>query len=216
VAPDGGTRRGGHHQQLLLHLGPVRAGGRGLQRPSLALAPAHRLPPLLPLLPLLLVRGTQGSGRPPTLLLLLGWGARRWMLGCLRSSAGGRGTGGSPTGDGMCGVGAGTPREPPPFPPRLFVESARWQVISGRPDLALKGLRKVARVNAREEEGDKLSEQVRAPPDPADPRDPPPRHPPQTIPVSSRSPPVPLYPPYTPTPPPDPSLDPPKSFQNPP
>ncbi|XP_068779842.1 solute carrier family 22 member 6-B-like [Struthio camelus] len=38
----------------------------------------------------------------------------------------------------------------------LFVESARWQVISGRPDLALKGLRKVARVNGRKEEGDKL------------------------------------------------------------
>ncbi|KAM7074615.1 LOW QUALITY PROTEIN: solute carrier family 22 member 6-like [Ciconia maguari] len=42
----------------------------------------------------------------------------------------------------------------------LFVESARWQVISGRPDLALKGLRKVARINGRKEEGDKLSEEV--------------------------------------------------------
>ncbi|KAM6106673.1 solute carrier family 22 member 6 [Phoenicopterus ruber ruber] len=42
----------------------------------------------------------------------------------------------------------------------LFVESARWQVISGRPDLALKGLRKVARVNGRKEEGDKLSEEA--------------------------------------------------------
>ncbi|XP_074713916.1 solute carrier family 22 member 6-like isoform X1 [Strix uralensis] len=42
----------------------------------------------------------------------------------------------------------------------LFVESARWQVISGRPDLALEGLRKVARVNGRKEEGDKLSEEV--------------------------------------------------------
>uniref|UniRef100_A0A8C3K0T9 Uncharacterized protein n=1 Tax=Calidris pygmaea TaxID=425635 RepID=A0A8C3K0T9_9CHAR len=41
----------------------------------------------------------------------------------------------------------------------LFVESARWQMISGRPDLALKGLRKVARVNGRKEEGDKLSEE---------------------------------------------------------
>ncbi|XP_010568978.1 PREDICTED: solute carrier family 22 member 20 [Haliaeetus leucocephalus] len=41
----------------------------------------------------------------------------------------------------------------------LFVESARWQVISGRPDLALKGLRKVARINRRKEEGDKLSEE---------------------------------------------------------
>ncbi|KAM6394743.1 uncharacterized protein O9250_013703 [Rhynochetos jubatus] len=42
----------------------------------------------------------------------------------------------------------------------FFVESARWQVISGRPDLALKGLRKVARVNGRKEEGDKLSEEA--------------------------------------------------------
>ncbi|KFP02613.1 Solute carrier family 22 member 6, partial [Calypte anna] len=42
----------------------------------------------------------------------------------------------------------------------LFVESARWQVIVGRPDLALKGLRKVARVNGRKEEGDKLSEEA--------------------------------------------------------
>ncbi|KAK4805479.1 hypothetical protein QYF61_005524 [Mycteria americana] len=42
----------------------------------------------------------------------------------------------------------------------LFVESARWQVISGRPDLALKGLRKVARINGRKEEGDKLSEEA--------------------------------------------------------
>ncbi|XP_053908492.1 solute carrier family 22 member 6-like isoform X2 [Cuculus canorus] len=42
----------------------------------------------------------------------------------------------------------------------FFVESARWQVIAGRTDLALKGLRKVARVNGRKEEGDKLSEEV--------------------------------------------------------
>ncbi|KAM9258894.1 LOW QUALITY PROTEIN: solute carrier family 22 member 6-like [Morus bassanus] len=42
----------------------------------------------------------------------------------------------------------------------LFVESARWQVISGRPDLALKGLRRVARVNGRKAEGDKLSEEA--------------------------------------------------------
>ncbi|NXK00743.1 S226B protein, partial [Corythaixoides concolor] len=40
-----------------------------------------------------------------------------------------------------------------------FVESARWQVTSGRSDLALQGLRKVARVNGRKEEGDKLSEE---------------------------------------------------------
>ncbi|KAM6325951.1 LOW QUALITY PROTEIN: solute carrier family 22 member 6-like [Alca torda] len=42
----------------------------------------------------------------------------------------------------------------------LFVESARWQVISGRPDLALKGLRKVAHVNGRKEEGNKLNEEA--------------------------------------------------------
>uniref|UniRef100_A0A8C3MPD2 Uncharacterized protein n=1 Tax=Geospiza parvula TaxID=87175 RepID=A0A8C3MPD2_GEOPR len=42
----------------------------------------------------------------------------------------------------------------------LYVESARWQVTSGRPDLALRGLRKVAKVNGRKEEGDKLSEEV--------------------------------------------------------
>ncbi|XP_039910293.1 solute carrier family 22 member 6-like isoform X2 [Hirundo rustica] len=42
----------------------------------------------------------------------------------------------------------------------LYVESARWQVTSGRADLALRGLRKVARVNGRKEEGDKLSEEA--------------------------------------------------------
>ncbi|OWK50985.1 Solute carrier family 22 member 6 [Lonchura striata] len=42
----------------------------------------------------------------------------------------------------------------------LYVESARWQVSSGRADLALRGLRKVARINGRKEEGDKLSEEV--------------------------------------------------------
>ncbi|XP_054039976.1 solute carrier family 22 member 6-B-like isoform X2 [Rissa tridactyla] len=71
VDPDGSARRGGHHQWLLLHLRAVRAGGRGLRPPSLALAPARRLPPLLPLLPLLLavrgvspVAGDFGETRP--------------------------------------------------------------------------------------------------------------------------------------------------------
>ncbi|NXT57162.1 S226B protein, partial [Pluvianellus socialis] len=41
----------------------------------------------------------------------------------------------------------------------FFVESARWQVISGRANLALKGLRKVARINGKKEEGEKLSEE---------------------------------------------------------
>lgn len=53
------------------------------------------------------------------------------------------------------------PRAHPRPLPRLYVESARWQVTSGRADLALRGLRKVARVNGRKEEGDKLSEEVR-------------------------------------------------------
>ncbi|NWU02299.1 S22A6 protein, partial [Urocynchramus pylzowi] len=55
--------------------------------------------------------------------------------------------------------GSGPPGATSP-PPRLYVESARWQVTSGRPDLALRGLRKVARVNGRKEEGDKLSEEA--------------------------------------------------------
>ncbi|NXB08433.1 S22A6 protein, partial [Cnemophilus loriae] len=56
--------------------------------------------------------------------------------------------------------GVGTPRPHPRPLPRLLVESARWQVTSGRADLALRGLRKVARVNGRKEEGDKLSEEA--------------------------------------------------------
>uniref|UniRef100_A0A8C3SNK6 Major facilitator superfamily (MFS) profile domain-containing protein n=1 Tax=Chelydra serpentina TaxID=8475 RepID=A0A8C3SNK6_CHESE len=39
----------------------------------------------------------------------------------------------------------------------LFVESARWLVISGKPERAVKGLRKVARINGKMEEGDKLN-----------------------------------------------------------
>ncbi|XP_074713917.1 uncharacterized protein LOC141938811 isoform X2 [Strix uralensis] len=71
VDPDGGAGRGGHRQRLLLHPGPVRAGGRSLRPPPLALAPARRLPPLLPLLPLLLalcgvgpLAGDFGETRP--------------------------------------------------------------------------------------------------------------------------------------------------------
>uniref|UniRef100_A0A8C3U2C1 Solute carrier family 22 member 6 n=1 Tax=Catharus ustulatus TaxID=91951 RepID=A0A8C3U2C1_CATUS len=60
----------------------------------------------------------------------------------------------------------------------LYVESARWQVTSGRPDLALRGLRKVARVNGRKEEGDKLS-----PAEPPNPLD---------LPLNPRSVPVPI------------------------
>ncbi|EMP25797.1 Solute carrier family 22 member 6-A [Chelonia mydas] len=39
----------------------------------------------------------------------------------------------------------------------LFVESARWLVISGKPERAVKTLRKVARINGKMEEGEKLS-----------------------------------------------------------
>ncbi|XP_077677609.1 solute carrier family 22 member 6-A-like [Eretmochelys imbricata] len=42
----------------------------------------------------------------------------------------------------------------------LFVESARWLVISGKPERAVKGLRKVARINGKMEEGEKLSTEV--------------------------------------------------------
>uniref|UniRef100_A0A8C8R6I4 Major facilitator superfamily (MFS) profile domain-containing protein n=1 Tax=Pelusios castaneus TaxID=367368 RepID=A0A8C8R6I4_9SAUR len=39
----------------------------------------------------------------------------------------------------------------------LFVESARWMAVSGKPEQAVKGLRKVARINGKMEEGAKLS-----------------------------------------------------------
>ncbi|XP_067400087.1 solute carrier family 22 member 6-A-like [Emydura macquarii macquarii] len=42
----------------------------------------------------------------------------------------------------------------------LFVESARWMAISGKPEQAVKGLRKVARINGKMEEGAKLSTEV--------------------------------------------------------
>uniref|UniRef100_A0A8C3IJ69 Major facilitator superfamily (MFS) profile domain-containing protein n=1 Tax=Chrysemys picta bellii TaxID=8478 RepID=A0A8C3IJ69_CHRPI len=41
--------------------------------------------------------------------------------------------------------------------PRWFVESARWLVIAGRPDEAVKQLQRVARINRKKEEGDKLN-----------------------------------------------------------
>lgn len=117
------------------------------------------------------------AGHPPW---LRGEKVDLWILGCLGSLGVMVGTPGSSMGGGVCRVGAGTPlgawvpRNPSsPSPPRLFVESARWQVISGRPDLALKGLRKVARVNRRKEEGDKLSEEVMGGPRAS--RSPPPR-----------------------------------------
>uniref|UniRef100_A0A8C3PD32 Major facilitator superfamily (MFS) profile domain-containing protein n=1 Tax=Chrysemys picta bellii TaxID=8478 RepID=A0A8C3PD32_CHRPI len=42
-----------------------------------------------------------------------------------------------------------------------FVESARWLVIAGRPDEAVKQLQRVARINRKKEEGDKLNTEVR-------------------------------------------------------
>ncbi|XP_065407188.1 solute carrier family 22 member 6-B-like [Chrysemys picta bellii] len=41
-----------------------------------------------------------------------------------------------------------------------FVESARWLVIAGRPDEAVKQLQRVARINRKKEEGDKLNTEV--------------------------------------------------------
>uniref|UniRef100_A0A8C3IGK1 Major facilitator superfamily (MFS) profile domain-containing protein n=1 Tax=Chrysemys picta bellii TaxID=8478 RepID=A0A8C3IGK1_CHRPI len=42
-----------------------------------------------------------------------------------------------------------------------FAESARWLVIAGRPDEAVKQLQRVARINRKEEEGDRLNIEVR-------------------------------------------------------
>ncbi|XP_053134014.1 solute carrier family 22 member 6-B-like [Hemicordylus capensis] len=42
----------------------------------------------------------------------------------------------------------------------LLVESARWLAISGKPEQAVKGLKKAARINGRKKEGDKLSLEV--------------------------------------------------------
>nr|XP_005314845.1 solute carrier family 22 member 6-B-like [Chrysemys picta bellii] len=41
-----------------------------------------------------------------------------------------------------------------------FAESARWLVIAGRPDEAVKQLQRVARINWKKEEGDKLNTEV--------------------------------------------------------
>nr|XP_023968760.1 solute carrier family 22 member 6-B-like [Chrysemys picta bellii] len=41
-----------------------------------------------------------------------------------------------------------------------FAESARWLVIAGRPDEAVKQLQRVARINRKKEEGDKLNIEV--------------------------------------------------------
>ncbi|XP_006037188.1 solute carrier family 22 member 6-A-like [Alligator sinensis] len=41
-----------------------------------------------------------------------------------------------------------------------FAESARWLVLSGRPDRAVMVLKKVARINGKKEEGDKLDTEV--------------------------------------------------------
>ncbi|XP_030331275.1 solute carrier family 22 member 6-B-like isoform X3 [Strigops habroptila] len=61
VDPNGGAGRGGHHQRLQLHAGAVPAGGDGLRNPALALAAAHCVPALRPLLPLLLAAAGVGA-----------------------------------------------------------------------------------------------------------------------------------------------------------
>lgn len=48
--------------------------------------------------------------------------------------------------------------------PRFFIESARWHSSSGRLDLTLKTLQRVAWINGKREEGTKLSMEVRPPP----------------------------------------------------
>ncbi|XP_051821284.1 solute carrier family 22 member 6-like [Antechinus flavipes] len=42
----------------------------------------------------------------------------------------------------------------------LFIESARWHASTGRLDLTLRALKKVARINGKQEEGEKLSVEV--------------------------------------------------------
>ncbi|XP_077817405.1 solute carrier family 22 member 6 isoform X2 [Macaca mulatta] len=50
---------------------------------------------------------------------------------------------------------------PTPTPaPRFFIESARWHSSSGRLDLTLRALQRVARINGKREEGAKLSMEV--------------------------------------------------------
>lgn len=45
--------------------------------------------------------------------------------------------------------------------PRFFIESARWYSSSGRLDLTLKALQRVAWINGKREEGASLSMEVR-------------------------------------------------------
>lgn len=49
--------------------------------------------------------------------------------------------------------------------PRFFIESARWYSSSGRLDLTLKALQRVAWINGKREEGASLSMEVRPPGD---------------------------------------------------
>lgn len=48
-----------------------------------------------------------------------------------------------------------------PLLPRWLTESARWMVMVGKSQQALKELQKVARINGKKEEGDKLDIEVR-------------------------------------------------------
>lgn len=52
---------------------------------------------------------------------------------------------------------------PHPPAPRFFIESARWYSSSGRLDLTLRALQRVAWINGKREEGTKLSMEVRPP-----------------------------------------------------
>lgn len=46
------------------------------------------------------------------------------------------------------------------------MESARWLATAGKPERAVDELKKVAKINRRKEEGDKLNTEVRDPPGP--------------------------------------------------
>lgn len=56
----------------------------------------------------------------------------------------------------------------PQFPPlagcRWLAESARWLVLSGKAERAVKVLQRVARINKKKEEGEKITVEVLWPP----------------------------------------------------
>ena len=144
------------------------------------MAADHRLTALLPLLPLLLVGGPGGGigggwggvGGVPTSASPIFWGggamaaAHRLTAllpllplvlvggpgGVLGWWGGGVGWGSQPQAalyvGGAC---------------RWLAESARWLVLAGKEEKAVRILRRVAKINGREEEGEKITVEVRPP-----------------------------------------------------